>query len=244
MIGKKHINDYRDGKALTRFLESKVGQPWNKVYSEICAFADHRSNKGRNILRRLEWIIYDSVQMINNEPYVVHRNGNQYHIHGLYIHPETGILCFAADKPHKKKVQPIEKVYWIQDIWFKLETFQRPAKCGCVYFKVRPPIGIVPENRWRRYHDGPEVCIHGNEAKQEKIWYVVFYGEHSLDEIYKTHVAYSEYDLLKYNLKKIGDVKHIYYRDVPEIDRKYVVRKKQANHKELQALRGLLRTKY
>jgi hypothetical protein len=239
MIDKRHPKDYIGGKVLTRFLESKVGQPWNDVFSEICSFADYRSKSGRELRRRLNWNVYIHVKMVNGEPYV---SGcySSYPIHGLYVNPDTGILCLKNNVPYIPKPKKLEKILWKGNTWFELETFERPAKCGCVHFKH--PL-IEKRNRWSSYPEQPAICIHGNESKKEDIWYVIEYDFHSLDEIYKTYVAYNEYDLLRYNLKKVGDIKHIYYRDVPEVDRRFVVLKKQANHKELKALRKLILTK-
>src|ERR1019366_4876727 len=99
-----------------------------------------RSSMGGELRRRLSWTLYTNITMIDGEPWDVGRYSSRFPIHGLYVHPETGILCMAKDKPYKKKEKPVEKVCWNNDVWFELETFQRPAlKCGCVHFKIYPP---------------------------------------------------------------------------------------------------------
>ena len=52
---KKHIMNW-DGKELSdflnplrRFLYKQTGRPWNKVYSEICKYADSRSTMGNHL---------------------------------------------------------------------------------------------------------------------------------------------------------------------------------------------------
>ena len=92
---QKHINEYRDGKAIYRFLESKIGQPWDKVYSQICSVADYRSKRGQDLRRRIGWEIHKDVKIIDGNP--VHIQwGNYYPLGGeLYVHPETGLICKA-----------------------------------------------------------------------------------------------------------------------------------------------------
>ena len=41
---------------LRRFLEKNIGQPWNKVYSEICLVADKRNREGHDFLDKLRWL--------------------------------------------------------------------------------------------------------------------------------------------------------------------------------------------
>lgn len=39
---------------LKRFLQSNVGQPWDKVYSELCQHLDRRKTTGRHVFQHLE----------------------------------------------------------------------------------------------------------------------------------------------------------------------------------------------
>ena len=129
----------------------------------------------------------------------------------------------------KPKPKKIERVCWTNNKWFELETFYTEAKCGCRHFNfLKKEVAK---------------CIHGNEPIPRNIWYVVEYGEHDLDEVYKVYTydtCYYPNIRLLYGLEKSGDKYVIYYRDVPDIDRRYIVYRKQANHKELVVLRQLL----
>jgi hypothetical protein len=100
MSMKKHLNDYREGHSLLRLLESKVGKLWNDVYSEICSFADVRSKNGYDLRRRVSWCVdFDVVMDECGIPHRFNKYGS-YPVRGLYIHPETGILCKSIPKSY------------------------------------------------------------------------------------------------------------------------------------------------
>jgi hypothetical protein len=57
-------------KPLVCFLQKRVGQPWNKVWSEICAAADARSLRG--------WHLRDHVcQLVELNWYTRHDDGDE-----------------------------------------------------------------------------------------------------------------------------------------------------------------------
>jgi hypothetical protein len=242
MVGRKHINDLRDGKALSRFIESRIGQPWDKVYSELCSLADHRSKVGQDLLRRLSWNVEKKVIIGDDgNPRFENRWGGL-SIHVPYVHPITGILCADPKKKEKPVPKKIEKVLWENSTWFELVTFRTKAKCGCVSFKIPEP---KETKKWHSYSSRnlPAVCIHGNEPIPREVWFVVKYGEHDLDEVYKVYTfeTCSDYGFrFRRGLKKPGDKYVVYYRDIPDINRRYEIRRKPANHKELAVLRQLL----
>lgn len=89
---------------LERFLNSNVGRPWDKVFSE---FSEHikitsRRWTEREIFKRFEWILHESVMLA-----VPDKNGSNiwdlrrgYYLSNgdLYIHPKTGILLRVKQK--------------------------------------------------------------------------------------------------------------------------------------------------
>jgi len=248
MIGKKHINDIRDGKALSHYLESKVGQPWDKVYSELCSLADHRSKVGMDLRKRIGWNIERDVFISEDgKPFTMGRYG-PYPVRCLYVHPKTGLICIPPKTVKKVTPKKIEKVRWHDNFWFEVATFNTENNiCGCRHFKFPKydPTYDPTVYRYRPYHQEVAKCIHGNEPTPRDIWFVVEYGEHKLDEVYEV-ITFNEcgYGMrYAYGLKNPGDIHVVHYRDVPNIDRKYIIHKKQANHKELQELKKLLLSK-
>ena len=105
MFNKKTIKDYLKGDSFNRYLQSKVGQPWDKVYSEICSMADSRTEHGILLRRDLKWRVeLSGVLMIDGMPYTTkwgsHTQSGFFPIHGLYVNPNTGILCNAPKPDH------------------------------------------------------------------------------------------------------------------------------------------------
>ena len=102
--GDDHGDIGTDFSVLRRFLRSRVGQPWDKVYSEICAEADLRSFPGHHLR---EWLDYEVEQKctIGDDGEVLDHRGNHVknsHWEEFYVHPKTGILEFDGKKKWKR----------------------------------------------------------------------------------------------------------------------------------------------
>ncbi len=227
-IMHKRLNE--NLRPLFQFLDKSVGRPWNDVYSEICSVVDSRRTIGYHVLQHVGWHVD-----VNN----VYRRrwfGDQ-----LYV-DSNGILRKRIGARYVRPVAPVKSLHWYGNVWFVKETLKRPAKCGCVHFKARLE-RPADYPRWRSFDPGPDVCIHGNEPQHEDIWYVIEYGYHDPDEVYKAYYYETalEWDRTRYGLKEPGDSHIIYYRDRPELLKEpFVVRKKVANRKELKLIRKAL----
>lgn len=241
MIGKKSARDYLSGKAFERFLMSRIGKPWNSVYSEICSIADPRSECGRELHSRIKWqVTYDRVVMRDGQPYDIQHD--RYPISGFYIHPETKLLQYSERTKNKKPYVEPDQIHWYGDFWFQKSTFETEAKCGCKHFrfpKDEPRIWIY----MYRHEPAPvQVCVHGNPPIPREIWYVEERTMHDADEVYQ--VLHYEEGNERHNsfsgLSKPGDKLVVYWGEKDDSERKYVKTRKQANHKELIALRQLL----
>jgi len=59
---------------LVNFLDSRVGQPWSKVYSEICEVTDHRSFEGRHLREHIDDMVISETELkaINSQRYRRH----------------------------------------------------------------------------------------------------------------------------------------------------------------------------
>jgi hypothetical protein len=240
----KHPKDLlRNSKVLFHWIESKVGQPWNNVYSELCSLADMRSKVGQTLRGQIGWTVEINVFIGDDDKAYSQKTG--YPVRNFYVHPKTGILCSPLKVVYKPKPKKIESVFWYSinskgSVCFESVTFDRPAKCGCVHYKPKMDI----KERYSDFNAKPKICIHGNEASKETIWYVVEYGEHDPDDVYKIYsyeTCENDYGFrFFYGLKKPGDKFVVYYRDNPNAQRRYEIHRKQANHKELLVLRQLI----
>lgn len=118
---------------LHRWLRFKVGQPWNKVYSELCYKLDPRGLSGQHILSHVWGFVELHVVLIDGVPYerTNERSLANYWREALYVHPETGILCIAhkqkKEAPKKRDdllfVDSYHQYQKINDIWY-LITFK------------------------------------------------------------------------------------------------------------------------
>jgi hypothetical protein len=95
----KYFSDHLN--PLQRYLRSKVGQPWNDIYSELCQRLDSKTMTGRHVISHIWNYVERHVELYNGIPYSKASWGkvqpltNYYREH-LYVHPETGILCLLA----------------------------------------------------------------------------------------------------------------------------------------------------
>jgi hypothetical protein len=240
---KRHSENWNP---MQRFLRKQVGRPWNDVYSEICTHLDHRSRQDSNVLKSIGWTVAQDIMMHDGKPYQV-RWGRRdswwrYPYSGLYVHPETGVLCEFKREEYVRPPAPVESIHWFGNTWFVLETFKdKNTECGCVHFKVPP----IPENKankryYRRYEDRPAVCVHGNEPTPRPIWYVYEFGYHDPNEVYRVVHSWDRASS-RFALAPDNEPRKIYYRDVPDILAKpYLLRKKVANHKELKLIHNYI----
>jgi hypothetical protein len=122
---------------LRRFLRSKVGQPWNEVYSELCQRLDHNTMAGQHVIGHVWDYVERHVEIIDG---VVYRKAyRRYQVRldesyrdSFYIHPETGILCAVKKVPRKQKkkqeqtdvviVDDYHQYHKLNEIWY-LITF-------------------------------------------------------------------------------------------------------------------------
>lgn len=100
---------------LRRFLESQVGRPWNKVYSEICETIDTRSTVKQHILQHVEdfvathtWRQEDSIWCVSkhwSEPMPLSHTRQR-----LYVDPKSGLLRKNTARDNLQAAQQRERL--------------------------------------------------------------------------------------------------------------------------------------
>ncbi|HMV86580.1 MAG TPA: hypothetical protein PLD20_01235 [Blastocatellia bacterium] len=104
---------------LKKFLQSNVGQPWDKVYSELCEHLDRRKTTGRHVFQHLEDYIETKCFVgEDGEIYACEDRGGIQPVNDshrwrarFYVHPKTGLLCkrktgvSLAEREEKKRQQ-------------------------------------------------------------------------------------------------------------------------------------------
>jgi hypothetical protein len=115
---------------LRRYLASKVGQPWNDVFSDICAANDLRNKVQGDVREHLSWMVHQNVEVIDGQPFAT----DGYRIwRDFWVHPETGVLMTvpkSARRPWVRKteweqvtIDALTKYVKVDGIWYKV-TFK------------------------------------------------------------------------------------------------------------------------
>lgn len=114
---------------LERFLDSQVGRPWDKIYSEIRSNPDSRRSIGLRVLDRIKRLVATDCFMEKKQ--VLRPGGwwGPYPPRELYVHPKTGLLCrprpIRYDRPQPEITRiMIDEYHWfekIEGIWYRLD---------------------------------------------------------------------------------------------------------------------------
>ena len=100
--GTKFLNDNLGPRK--RFLESKEGKHWDKVYSELCQKMDSNSMTGQHLLQHLFDYVELNVEIIQGKVYGVGGWRGRYELYyfsrhpKFYVHPKSGCLIRVKKK--------------------------------------------------------------------------------------------------------------------------------------------------
>lgn len=91
-----------------RFLASRLGRPWDEVYSELCDEFDSRTFAGYRFRRDLRWHVYTNVYIGAETGAIYSNDGWNFRLsNDYYVHPWTGLLCYA---PRAERERPEPEV--------------------------------------------------------------------------------------------------------------------------------------
>jgi hypothetical protein len=132
---------------LVRFLHSRVGLPWDEVYSEISARISCRSAVQKHVLDHLRYFVAENVTLDGDIPMKIGPRGPEPVVsYGrrfeFYVHPRSGNLCLApphswkarsswrqrkeATDPRRKVLSPDRELRRIQWIWYEVTVAPIP----------------------------------------------------------------------------------------------------------------------
>lgn len=194
------------GNALRKYLRSRVGEPWNDIYSALCAKFNRRKTMDYFVFKDLGWMVKLNCEVVDGLVYEIrtYRHCNKLPVEGLFVHPETGILChneprtirmIVKEKKAKKEITRFDfgglDVFEKTDgLWYRL-TYQRPD-----------PEEVIRRHCWEEFSSIPWPRCEELRAK--------------------------------YGLCKPGDVALVRRKDTVLPDTPKLVHKKQCNKRELQ----------
>jgi hypothetical protein len=118
---------------LRQLLRSKVNQPWDSVYSDLCQRLNTNTLMGQHVLSHLWGYVERHVEMRDGVPYA---KAASYCSHPLgswwrnefYIHPDTGILLLAERSP-----KPLPQV--CEDI-IKINAYSQYRKLNEIWYLI------------------------------------------------------------------------------------------------------------
>ena len=136
---------------LERFLRSRVGKPWNDVYSEMCASLDKRKATGKHIFdHAMNMVEIHCFMGLKGKVCCLRWGVEECEVYGLYVHPRTGQLCHA-ERPSRRELKHqrllAEEITWLEStseigfrkhegIWYRVQ-YRR------VYLDWREKLPIV-----------------------------------------------------------------------------------------------------
>jgi hypothetical protein len=136
---RKHFSDVLS--PLRRYLRKNVGRPWDKVYSEIREHLDDRSIMGRHLFEHLSWEV--EVHAVLDDGVVYDAPGSRVRrpVSGFYVHPRTGLLCWAPLRNYRKErleregrpevtripISATASYIKVAGIWYRADYEEMPA---------------------------------------------------------------------------------------------------------------------
>lgn len=105
---------------LDKYLKSRIGEPWNEIWSDICQHNDARSVLGSHLRDHIRWKVELELE-IDEEGELVYALYRNKFTDGFYVHPHTGLLCF---KPRSKIV------------WNSIKIENRVNISGVHFYKI------------------------------------------------------------------------------------------------------------
>lgn len=93
---------------LKRFLNSRVGQDWNEIQSEIHAAVDRRSVVGRHFHRHVGFLVEEHAMLIGGKAFF---KEHAYEVGGFYVHPHTNKLCYQERTARDRSVPDVGQDY-------------------------------------------------------------------------------------------------------------------------------------
>lgn len=217
---RRDWDDYRDGRKLyelhanpnARYLQSRIGDKWDDVWSDICRVNSNKTFKGQWHRKTVEWNVEKHVKIVDGIPCrsTDARYGRS-EITGLYIHPVSGILCDAGPWKRPKYSYPKTKWKFDDGAVFSKEkhTYQRRIAPG-VFEDVTSEVWMktvkekyMGEESYRVNEFGPHWEYNYKAGKSELVdgWHSAI-KYRTVEMTRNKHVTASKKDIRKYNLNK------------------------------------------
>lgn len=131
---------------LRRFLRSKVGLPWDGIFSEIVHFNDRRTIAGWHLLEHVKLEVSTNCFIDANGFVYDGRFKQSMVVYGFYVHPMTKVLCwksfpkFRIKSSESKNLRQINNKQYgrIKGVWYFLDGIKRsvPLDEKCYVLRI------------------------------------------------------------------------------------------------------------
>lgn len=124
-----------DTTAFARFLESRLGDSWDEIYSDICASVDSRNGLGNRFHQSIGWMVEKEV-FLSKTGGLCDKHGHELggFFDEFYIHPMTGKLERAEKIRYRTPTQQqtvfeMDKVLYHKHdgLWYRVEMKPIPV---------------------------------------------------------------------------------------------------------------------
>ncbi|NEO84155.1 MAG: hypothetical protein F6J87_07870, partial [Spirulina sp. SIO3F2] len=171
---------------LRKFLRSKVGQPWDEVYSELCQKLDRKTLLGQHVIDHLWDYVERHVELINGIPYGkgewrTYKPLKAAWRDQFYVHPETGILHVIDKQAYRTQPKPAPKArltiddeheYRLLDgLWF-LVTFAEFPPPPIEHVRDAIAGDLIPRRKLYYPSDRQLYAIHKKQCNKKEIRYI------------------------------------------------------------------------
>ena len=142
---------------LNRWLQSRVGDAWTDIYSELCAVVHPDSTSRVWLKQRVLGLVIRRTFMRGDTVWCyqpswrgeseVPADNLDRDLHRFYVHPQTGCLCRVPEKPRKETI--VRDQFGL--VWIRSDVALRKAHGGWFYCFVE----VFQEERQKPGKYGP-----------------------------------------------------------------------------------------
>lgn len=162
---------------ITRWLHSKAGQPWSKVYSEYCQKL-RRPDDRLSIQNRLDWLVETNAYKKDGKFYDSKDNEitrNFVVVDDILYNLENKYPRYRRPSDEERRAQ--RGVYWVQgkvvaninDIWYELVLKEYPGEPLHIYDDFLKTSYTSESDRKLYYGDSHNYCISKRQLNKNEI---------------------------------------------------------------------------
>lgn len=196
---------------LKRFFEARVGNLWNKIYSEVREHLDTGSAVKQHVADHIKDIVEIHTE-IRGGVIGSFRYSGFLPVDGLYVHPITGVLCRTKTKrprarfPRPGTKHPIVRhptdrlvqYRLIEDVWYTIRLAQAPALIPIAASETFGRRSHYTDTRFRLYEKIKDIIfpLGTDQADRKKE-----YGDSGLRAVKKAQCGRRELKYIRENYR-------------------------------------------